>query len=100
VAFAAYENVTLVVTMVPPVNITGASYQLNISNSDGTVALQSTTFTVIDLANGVFSFVLTSTQTGVTLGVGDRAYDIWRVDVGNEKRLVYGPMSVKAEQWK
>lgn len=101
VAFAAYEAPTLTVTMTPATDITGQNFQLNVRRrGDGAIAIQSTTFNVVDVVNGVFNFPLSSAQTGVTMGVGDYDYDVWRIDAGFEKRLTWGTMTVEVEQWK
>ena len=100
---SAYESPNLNVTMLVPTNITGWTIQLNIRSEDEgttTLLIQMTGPTITDNINGVFNFVLSSSQTGVTLGPGDFQYDIWRTDAGFEKRLTWGIMSILPEQWK
>ncbi len=98
-AFAAYEAPVLKITMTPAEDITGQTFQLNIRKKDGTVVLQSTSFTVITAETGIFKFQLTKAQTGVTIGVGDFDYDVWRTDSGSEKQLVYGRLSARKGRW-
>jgi len=52
-----------------------------------------------DPTNGVATFAIVSSETGTTLGAGDFDYDIWRIDAGSEKRLVWGELSVRDQQW-
>lgn len=100
VTVAAYESPTLKVTMVPATNITGWTLQLNIRSAFGGPALiVSTPAVVLDAVAGIFTFSLTSAQLGTVLGVGAFLYDVWRIDSGSEKRLVYGPLNIAAEQW-
>lgn len=102
--FSAYEAVALTVEMDPRLTTpwTGSeTFELNIRDEDGNVKLQITTFTVTDFTNGVLTFgTISSAQTGATLGTGDYRYDAWRTDAGNEKRLTWGPLSIKPQQWK
>lgn len=100
--FSAYEAAKLEIEMTPAGDITGQTYELNIrkQDPDGTLVLHLTTFTVENITIGLFAFFLTSAQTGTVIGPGDFAYDVWRIDTGNEKRLVWGFLTVKGQQWK
>src|SRR6185436_922519 len=102
VAFAAWEAPTLTITMSANGSIAGQVFQLNIRDEEGNVVLQVTPATITGNGSsttpGVFTFTLTSAQTGA-MTVGDYRYDVWRTDSGSEKRLCYGVMSVEVEQW-
>jgi hypothetical protein len=93
ISFAAYQNITIQVTMSPVTNITGWTLQLNIARN-GTSILTNTDPSITDETNGIFTFTLTSTQTGVTMGVGTFQYNVWRTDVGSETLLAYGLLNV------
>lgn len=96
---AAFEAPAIRMTMDPATDITGWSLKLNVRNKDGDSLIASITFTVESAGLGIASFPLSSSDTGTTLGIADFDYDIWRIDAGFEKRLVYGELSVGTEQW-
>lgn len=96
--FAAGESPRLKVNMTPAEDITGQTFTLTVRNPANEVLLTVTSFTAVTLSTGVFYFTLTAAQTGTTLGPGDYLYDVWRTNPGSEKRLVYGVLSVDAEQ--
>ena len=84
--------------MSPATNIAGWTLQLNIRQGS-TVILQATPPTINNATVGIFTFVLTSTQTG-SMTTGNYLYDIWRTDSGFETQLVYGGIYVSPEEWK
>jgi len=51
-----------------------------------------------DVLNGIWERILKCAQAGAL--AGDYLYDVWRTDSAGPKRLVYGTLSVAAEEWK
>lgn len=96
--WAQYEAPTVRVTMSPAVDITGATHRLNVRNQESGELVDYWTETVESSSLGIFTFDPTSAETGV-ITPGDYDYDIWRTDAGNEKRLVWGTLTVSRQQW-
>lgn len=78
----------------------GTNYELHVRSRPAAALLKTVVGSVIDASNGVVDFLLTSADTGTDIGIGSFDYDIWRIDAGNETRLVYGELVVTGEQWK
>ena len=97
---AAFEAPNILMTMDPPTDITGWTFKLTIRVKETRVVkLASTLNNPVSLTVGTTKFPLSSSQTGTDIGVGDYDYDIWRIDAGLEKQLVWGEFSVRTEQW-
>ena len=96
---AAFETVTVEMSMSPATDVAGGTFQMNVRKKDGT-SLLTVAGTVVDSTKGVVDFTLTSANTGTDVGIGAFDYDVWRTDAGNEKRLTYGDFQVTSEQWK
>ncbi len=99
---APYETLTIAVTMDVVGSVSGGTFILNIRNDAGVLALQvNGTISVTGDATtyAVVNFVVTSNQTGVTLGLGDFKYDAWRTDTGNEKQLARGTFVLREQEW-
>ena len=91
VEFVPNAKKTFKVTMSPATDIAGWTFILTI-RQNGTSMFSTTTVTVNDSDNGVFSISMTATQTG-TLGLGYFDYDIWRTNSTAETQLVIGPLT-------
>ena len=112
VTFAFWESPTLAFQMAANGSIAGMTFQLNIRDLAGNIVLSLNPATITTngsaTTQGTYAFTLTSAQAGAlaaagvptTTGNRDLLYDSWRVDSGFEKRLAYGPLAVKLQQWK
>lgn len=98
--FVAYENVNITCSMSPLTNIGTFTLQMNIRSASGSLLLTLTNPTIVNSAAGVFVFVLSSNQTGVTLGAGNFLFDIWNTTSGSEAQLVSGSIYVASQEWK
>jgi hypothetical protein len=98
IALSAFEAPTLTIIMFPPTDITGWTFTLSIRKGD-TIKLRTSTFNVVDLAVGIITFNLSSTDTGTTIGKGLFEYDIFRTNSGGEKRITWGKLSLSDQEW-
>ncbi len=96
--FSPYETINLQVAMSPEQSIAGFTLQLNIRRKG--IALLTVTDPVInDVLNGIFTFTITSEQTGA-LGTQPCYYDVWNTTDGEEAQLVpVGSLVIKPELW-
>jgi hypothetical protein len=79
-----------------PINIATQTLRFQVlTDFAGTVKFKNTS-TITDPQNGVFRIDMTSTECFVTVGAGNWAWEVWRIDAGAETREAFGRLVISA----